>query len=67
MEQLNLRLLSSFIAFWMTVSDDESALVVASVGADPYHSGSHGVCWIQLWVGKSELERGGAGSVARSD
>lgn len=49
MEQLNLSLLYSFIAFWRTVSDDESALVVASVGADPYHSSSHGVCQIKLF------------------
>lgn len=57
-------LFSSFSVFWMTVCDDESRLVVASVGADPYCLSSHGFCQMELLVAISELQHGKEGSTA---
>lgn len=39
-----------FVVFWSMVCDDEAELVVVSVGADPYHSSSHGFCQMELLV-----------------
>ena len=38
----------------MNVCDDEAKLVVASVGAEPYHPCSHGFCQMELLVAVSE-------------
>lgn len=40
----------------MSVCDDEAMLVVAKVGADPYHSSSHGFCQMELLVAISEAQ-----------
>lgn len=46
----------------MTVCDDEAMLVVASVGADPYHSSPRDSCQMELLVAISRLQHGEVGS-----
>lgn len=54
--QLNCSSLPCFSVFWMTVSDDEAMLVVASAGDNPHHSSSHGFYQMELLVAISELQ-----------
>lgn len=44
--------------------DDEAVLVVASVGADPYRSSSHGFCQMELLVAIPELQHSESGGTA---
>lgn len=53
---------SCFIVFWRAVCDDEAVLVVASVGADTYHPGSHGFSQMELLLAVCGLRHSEVGS-----